>query len=363
MPYIVENSILIKYTGNDTIINDIPESVTKIGSAAFAYCSSVTQITIPERVTVIGSSAFHLCASLTQITIPESVTNIRGAFNNCPSLTQFNIPKGVTNISGAFGSCTSLTQINIPEGVTEIGEGTFYCCTSLTHINILERVTVIGEYAFYNCTNLTQINIPKSVITIANNAFTGCSHLKRILVDNNNEVKRVKACLPDELKDKVTSYYLQHQNHLAAIIQSHVALYCARFNLFQSSLNDNVTGIIYQFLFIAETRSLSFICKRLKHINNIVLSIKAVHYQGTIPTLKPTSAVKTSFFQQYAPSVNDKALTPYVRSLNQYKRNIQRQVSLSLLNLKGSNLYPTENKSQSNNSNKKNNNTETLCPV
>ena len=46
----------------------IPESVIKIGTCAFSYCSSLTSITIPKSVTSIGDQAFRGCSSLSSIT-------------------------------------------------------------------------------------------------------------------------------------------------------------------------------------------------------------------------------------------------------------------------------------------------------
>ncbi len=85
-------------------------SVTAIGSFAFAYCSSLTNITIPDSVTAIGSFAFEYCSSLTNITIPDSVTRIGwGAFEYCSRLTNITIPDSVTSIGyDAFKGCKSL---------------------------------------------------------------------------------------------------------------------------------------------------------------------------------------------------------------------------------------------------------------
>ena len=81
--------------------------VVCIGDSAFAYCYSLTSITIPDSVTTIGESAFSSCESLTSVTIGDSVTTIG---------------------EWAFAHCSSLTSITIPDSVTTIGEDAFEGC-------------------------------------------------------------------------------------------------------------------------------------------------------------------------------------------------------------------------------------------
>jgi hypothetical protein len=190
-------------------INGLP--VTSIGSGAFAYCTSLTNVMIPNSVTSIGESAFYSCAGLISITIPNSVTSIGGrAFSWCTSLTIVTIPNSVISIGeGAFSGCTSLTTATIPDSVTSIGGGAFGgCsrltsvtignsvtsiegsafsgCTSLTSVTIGNSVTNIGYYAFSECTSLTTITIPNSVISIRGAAFNNCSSLSAITVEALN---------------------------------------------------------------------------------------------------------------------------------------------------------------------------------
>lgn len=60
---------LTKVTFND-------EKVTEIGTAAFAFCASLTEIKLPEGITAIGESAFEACSTLKSIKLPQSVTKL-----------------------------------------------------------------------------------------------------------------------------------------------------------------------------------------------------------------------------------------------------------------------------------------------
>ncbi|MGN1320378.1 MAG: leucine-rich repeat domain-containing protein, partial [Acutalibacteraceae bacterium] len=50
---------------------NIENGVTRIGSDAFWYCSSLTSVNIPDSVTSIGRGAFHDCSSLKKVNITD----------------------------------------------------------------------------------------------------------------------------------------------------------------------------------------------------------------------------------------------------------------------------------------------------
>ena len=137
---------------------EIPNSVTSIGSSAFAYCYGLTSVKIPNSVTCIGNSAFASCESLTSIEIPNSVT--------C--------------IENRTFYCSGLTSVEIPNSVTSIGEYAFYDCSSLTSVEIPNSVTSIGECAFCNGEKLTIVVLGNSVVSIEKDAFKGCDNIKTI---------------------------------------------------------------------------------------------------------------------------------------------------------------------------------------
>ena len=109
-PYVV----LVKAENKYITSCEINEKTKFIYASAFAYCRSLTSITIPDSVTSIGNYAFRDCSSLTSITIPNSVTSIGDSvFHGCSSLTSITIPNSVTSIGGwAFDDCSSLREVN-----------------------------------------------------------------------------------------------------------------------------------------------------------------------------------------------------------------------------------------------------------
>jgi len=200
----------------------IPNSVTSIGSDAFADCINLTSIIIPSSVTSIGHNAFAYCSGLASIIIPSTVNSIElGAFSGCGGLTSVKvesnnpyfdsrndcnaiietssnklikgcmntiIPNNVTTIGDdAFACCSNLTSINIPNNVTIIEGYAFRYCDQLTSITIPNSVTSIGEGAFFFCSKLASISISESVSSIGLDAFYGCNNLNSIMVESGNK--------------------------------------------------------------------------------------------------------------------------------------------------------------------------------
>ena len=201
----------------------IPESVKKIGDAAFKFCRSMENIVIPQGVTSIGSYAFSSCDSLKLMTIPSSVETIgEYAFNNCNSLSGifvdeenknyssdtfgvlfnydktsliccpetilgiYKVPESVESIEkAAFLGCTKLTGITIPDGLTTIEEMAFYDCGSLKELEGQADITTIGSSAFTNCVALKYISIPNSVTSIGGGAFSGCESLTSVEIPDS----------------------------------------------------------------------------------------------------------------------------------------------------------------------------------
>lgn len=163
----------------------IPKTVTEIGFAAFANCSTLTSITIPNNVTRIGAFAFYECWDLKDITIPASVTTIGwAAFEG--TYWYNTLPDGVVYVNKVLyrykGSMPENHFVVVKDGTVSISTAAFKDEDNLTHITIPNSVTAIGSEAFYNCDNLTSIVLPNKLKTIESSTFYGCDYLEYVTI-------------------------------------------------------------------------------------------------------------------------------------------------------------------------------------
>ena len=135
--YSTSGGIITEYKGNDTNIS-MPSSigtdtVTAIGTGAFAGNTKIKSVSVASSVTQIGQEAFADCTSLSSVSLPSSLELIGiGAFYGCSDLTSVSIPNGTKTISDeAFAQCSSLQTITIPSSVTSISDDAFDGCDSL----------------------------------------------------------------------------------------------------------------------------------------------------------------------------------------------------------------------------------------
>ena len=112
-------------------------AVTKIGYNAFYSCG-LTGITIPNSVTEIGGAAFAFCSGLTSIVIPDSVETIdTAAFSHCANLTNVTVSKNISSIGlQAFVECDAMSS--------------FYCkATTPPNINWMAFYMIDSNFVIY----------------------------------------------------------------------------------------------------------------------------------------------------------------------------------------------------------------------
>lgn len=179
-------SYVVGYSDNlKTVV--IEEGVKSIGYKAF--CSAkMYEIKLPSSLDRIQMRAFEDAERLRSITISPKVQEIRyKTFKNCKSLRGVKLNQKVSYIGeSAFENCDSLREISIPGNVKVIGYRAFYG-SGVRRAELKEGVERIGYWAFQHCNKLTSVKISKTVTSLRNNSFVQCEKLTNIWVNPENQ--------------------------------------------------------------------------------------------------------------------------------------------------------------------------------
>ena len=189
---------------------NIPTSVTRIKSAAFSSCNSLSEVHIPASVSNIEGGAFRASENLYNLTIDSLNTGYKAidhciysmdmdtlvcclvpigdtlrmcdgmevvAAHSCSGLNKLKVvvlPDGVREIKHYAFLGSSLRAIHLPETLKSIDSATFYMCAKLKELRIPNSVTKIGEQSF-STSGIETVFMSDSVKVIPYAAFEGCA--------------------------------------------------------------------------------------------------------------------------------------------------------------------------------------------
>jgi hypothetical protein len=107
----------------------LPPSVESIGYRAFHNCQTLVTMTIPAGVTILVDEIFRGCSMLQFVNFaPDSTVSIIGdaMFASCTSLQTIVLPESLSILGlSTFQSCTSLHDVTFPSTLTVCGLDTF----------------------------------------------------------------------------------------------------------------------------------------------------------------------------------------------------------------------------------------------
>ncbi len=178
---IANTSISWSYDADTKILTltgtgDIPDTDSPNDIWWYSVRHSVKRIEIPEGITAIGSHAFYYCPQLETVNMPESVSRFgKLAFAFCSSLKSIEIPDGVVSIGeGCFEACAALETIYIPVSVNTMGARVFAHCSSLREAIVMAQIDELADWSFKGCTALDSVVFSEAVrdtVNVSANAF------------------------------------------------------------------------------------------------------------------------------------------------------------------------------------------------
>ncbi|MDE6409511.1 MAG: leucine-rich repeat protein [Muribaculaceae bacterium] len=170
--------------------NDLPDSIKKIGKAAFKNCSGLDgHISLPESVESIGDYAFYGCSGLYgDLSLPNSLESIGDyAFYGCSGFG-----------SGYGNGYDDSGVLTIGNSVKTIGNYAFAECNGFRSSLIFpESVKSIGNYAFFRCRNFSDLSLLQTEGSIGYGSFAG----------TNFDYIYCNSCSPLETNDSFYTYY------------------------------------------------------------------------------------------------------------------------------------------------------------
>ena len=143
----------------------IPETVTKIGEAAFRECKSLEKVFLPSKLKEIHESAFMYCESLYFIELPSSLEYLStDVFDGCKSLKSLRIPQNcLRDLMLLVLGNSGIETIELSEGITSIPDKGFWAMHTLKKLILPTTLKEIGESAIFVCPNLEEIILPEGL--------------------------------------------------------------------------------------------------------------------------------------------------------------------------------------------------------
>ena len=156
----------------------LPESVVTIGTGAFMGCG-LESVVIPETVETVRDYAFYGCASLTSAQI-HAKTIGTGAFAFCSSLKDLTLAQSVEEIDDFAFYDTAVAAVELPENLWIIGS---YAFGSSRTVNADEALTIrIGE----------------NVSVLDGSSFSGIGAVRFEVAEDNPQFRSVDGMLLDK---------------------------------------------------------------------------------------------------------------------------------------------------------------------
>jgi hypothetical protein len=303
------------YQSNLIAIENIPDSVTSIGSNSLQFNGGLTSVLLPDSVTYIGAAAFYGCNLLTKIYLPPNLTIIgEQALAECPNLN-VSIPNSVTSIGNdCFHNNNVITTINLGSAYSDNNfTNSFQYMYQLQSINIdplNPNFSSSNGFIFSNTYNL--VYRPANATSLTLPAGYSNTNLGETFQSNQNLVIHIDP----------SSNVFSEENNIIYNQSKTICYYCGNKNLSTAVVLPNTVTSIddYAFYYCNNIPSITLSnilttiglrafqsCLSLITLNipDTVTSIGAIAFYGcnnltkvTIPYSSALSSIPSSCFEQ-----------------------------------------------------------------
>ena len=187
--YIVEDGVMLGYTGNDEVIM-IPYEVKSISADAFAGATSVKVVYLNPNVESVDDSALTSCPNLEDVIVGENthITDYGGIIldETKTKILYWNkngigekvvVPEGVQSLPNRFlQGNEKVKELILPESLKSIGENALKFCRKLEKVDF-GGCEVISEGAF-SLSTIKEVDLGDSMKRIEDDAFLKSSVTK-----------------------------------------------------------------------------------------------------------------------------------------------------------------------------------------
>lgn len=161
------------FAGSGIASVSVPAGILRIGSDAFAGCTSLASVTFEAGLQDIGPRAFEGCTSLGAVALPDSLISIgtRAFADTTGASFAVTFGAGVTTIDTEAFAGSNVSSVELPASLAFMGTGVFSGSK-------LATVTFAEGYAYslipaatFEGTLVSAIELPLEITTVGSGAF------------------------------------------------------------------------------------------------------------------------------------------------------------------------------------------------
>ncbi len=174
----------------------IPDSVTEIGTFAFAFSDDLIDIEVGDQITKIEEEAFYDCEYVKCEKNYENGICYMGNYGICATCysgnygisleenSEIKIKEGCVLLADRFiWDCSHVEKVIFPTSLKYIGEGAFERCGKLKTVFGGKGIERVAERAFYFCSSIKSIIFGGEKIVVESEAFASCNNLETLVID------------------------------------------------------------------------------------------------------------------------------------------------------------------------------------